>query len=123
MFSFYDKDHGPLNCKNIDDWVRNLIKINKIKVNIKNIYLLTFPRVLGYVFNPLSVFYIYDEEENLISILYEVKNTFGEQHTYIFKTKNNDNLLQHSCSKKFHVSPFIEMNCKSNERINGNSFI
>ena len=47
---------------------------------------------------------------NLISILYEVKNTFGEQHTYIFEVKNN-NILQHSCSKKFHVSPFIEMNC------------
>ena len=59
----------------------------------------------------MSVFYIYNEDENLISILYEVKNTFGEQHTYIFKTKNNDNLLQHNCSKKFHVSPFIEMNC------------
>ena len=42
--------------------------------------------------------------------MYEVKNTFGEQHTYIFKVKNN-NILQHSCSKKFHVSPFIEMNC------------
>ena len=68
----------------------------------------SFPLSLG---GFMSVFYIYDEEENLISILYEVKNTFGEQHTYIFKTKNNDNLLQHNCSKKFHVSPFIEMNC------------
>ena len=38
------------------------------------------------------------------------KNTFGEQHTYVFKVKN-DNLLQHNCEKKFHVSPFIEMNC------------
>ena len=59
----------------------------------------------------LVYFYIYDESEKLVCILYEVKNTFGEQHTYIFKTKNNDNLLQHNCSKKFHVSPFIEMNC------------
>ena len=42
--------------------------------------------------------------------MHEVKNTFGEQHTYIFKVKNN-NILQHNCSKKFHVSPFIEMNC------------
>ena len=49
--------------------------------------------------------------EKLISILYEVKNTFGEQHTYIFKVENENNLLQHNCSKKFHVSPFIEMNC------------
>ena len=69
-----------------------------------------YPRILGYVFNPLSVFYVYNNKEELISILYEVKNTFGEQHTYIFKVEN-DNLLQHNCEKKFHVSPFIEMNC------------
>ena len=69
-----------------------------------------YPRILGYVFNPLSVFYVYDKNENLISVLYEVKNTFGEQHTYIFKVENGQ-LLQHNCSKKFHVSPFIEMNC------------
>ena len=47
----------------------------------------------------------------MISVLYEVKNTFGEQHTYIFKTGIRHNLLQHMCKKKFHVSPFIEMNC------------
>ena len=56
------------------------------------------------------MFYVYDNNDNLVSILYEVKNTFGEQHTYIFKVENN-NLLQHNCEKKFHVSPFIEMNC------------
>jgi len=43
--------------------------------------------------------------------LYEVKNTFGEQHTYIFKVENDSKLFQHNCAKKFHVSPFIEMNC------------
>ena len=53
---------------------------------------------------------MYNNNNDLISILYEVKNTFGEQHTYVFKVKN-DNLLQHNCEKKFHVSPFIEMNC------------
>ena len=57
------------------------------------------------------MFYIFDKNSNLISILYEVKNTFGEQHTYIFKTNINDNLIQHMCKKKFHVSPFIEMDC------------
>ena len=43
--------------------------------------------------------------------MYEVKNTFGEQHTYIFKVDDEKNLYQHNCTKKFHVSPFIEMNC------------
>ena len=56
-------------------------------------------------------FFIYDKNSNLISILYEVKNTFGEQHTYIFKINKIDQAFEHSCKKKFHVSPFIEMDC------------
>src|SRR5210317_649845 len=68
-------------------------------------------RIFGFVFNPLSVFYVYNLEDQLISILYEVKNTFGEQHTYIFKVLKDSNLIQNNCSKKFHVSPFIEMDC------------
>ena len=48
-----------------------------------------YPRIFGYVFNPLSVFYVYDNYDNLISILYEVKNTFGEQHTYVFKVNKD----------------------------------
>ena len=69
------------------------------------------PKNFWFCFNPLSVFYIYNLEDQLISILYEVKNTFGEQHTYIFKVTKDSNLIQNNCSKKFHVSPFIEMNC------------
>ena len=55
--------------------------------------------------------YKIDINSDLISVLYEVKNTFGEQHTYIFKIKENDNFVKHTCKKKFHVSPFIEMDC------------
>ena len=110
LISFFDKDHGDRDGSSLIDWVKkNLMKNNINSENIK-IKLLCYPRIFGYVFNPLSVFFVYDQNENLISILFEVKNTFGEQHTYIFKAENN-NLLQHNCSKKFHVSPFIEMNC------------
>ena len=56
-------------------------------------------------------FFTTNNLSDLISILYEVKNTFGEQHTYVFKTKKDQNLIQHVCKKKFHVSPFIPMNC------------
>ena len=110
LISFFDKDHGERDGSSLIDWVKKNLKENNITFEDIKIKLLCYPRILGYVFNPLSVFYVYDKKDDLISILYEVKNTFGEQHTYIFKVKNN-NILQHNCSKKFHVSPFIEMNC------------
>jgi len=110
LISFFDKDHGERDGSSLVEWVKKNLEEHNINSESIRIKLLCYPRILGYVFNPLSVFFVYDKQENLISILYEVKNTFGEQHTYIFKVENN-NLLQHNCSKKFHVSPFIEMNC------------
>ena len=110
LVSFFDKDHGDRDGSTLTNWVKKNLKRNNINYQNIKIKLLCYPRIFGYVFNPLSVFYVYDNDNNLIAILYEVKNTFGEQHTYVFKVKN-DNLLQHNCEKKFHVSPFIEMNC------------
>ena len=111
IVSFYDKDHGARDGSSIQNWVIDNLKKNNIDTNNIQIKLLCYPRIFGYVFNPLSIFYVYDKNLNLISILYEVKNTFGEQHTYVFKTDINNNLIQHTCKKKFHVSPFIEMDC------------
>ena len=111
IISFFNKDHGRRDGSSLKKWVTDNLKKNNIECNEIKIKLLCYPRILGYVFNPLSVFYVYDKNSDLISILYEVKNTFGEQHTYVFKTKKNQNLIQHVCTKKFHVSPFIQMNC------------
>ena len=109
--SFYDKDHGERDGSSLIKWIhKNLKKNDIITENIK-IKILCYPRIFGFVFNPLSVFYVYNTDDNLISILYEVKNTFGEQHTYIFRVEKDVNLIQNNCSKKFYVSPFIEMNC------------
>ena len=111
LISFYEEDHGARDGSSLADWVYQNLKANNVITENIEIKLLCYPRILGYVFNPLSVFFIYDKDKRLISILYEVKNTFGEQHVYIFKTKKNQNLIQHVCKKKFHVSPFIEMDC------------
>ena len=107
IFSFYDKDHGDRDGGNLKDWVISNLNKFQIKENITNIKLLCYPRILGYVFNPLSIFYCY-EKDKLVAIFYEVKNTFNEQHTYIFKIKNNEEIIQ-KCRKKFYVSPFMDM--------------
>ena len=112
IISFYERDHGARDGSSLADWVKQNLKANNIITENIKIKLLCYPRILGYVFNPLSVFFVYDKDERLISILYEVKNTFGEQHTYVFRVENENKLIQNNCSKKFHVSPFIEMNCK-----------
>ncbi len=111
LISFYEKDHGERDGSSLINWVKFNLSNNNIKTENIKIKLLCYPRILGYVFNPLSIFFIYDENQDLISILYEVKNTFGEQHTYVFKVEGENKLIQNNCSKKFHVSPFIEMNC------------
>ena len=107
IFSFYDKDHGDRDGGNLKEWVILNMKKFNIKENITNIKVLCYPRIFGYVFNPLSIFYCY-EKDKLIAIFYEVKNTFNEQHTYIFKIKKNEEIVQ-KCKKKFYVSPFMDM--------------
>ena len=117
IISFLDKDHGDRDGTSLKNWVKK--KLENIGVDNKEIKikLFCYPRILGYVFNPLSVFFIYDKNDKIISIFYEVKNTFGEQHTYIFKAEDNET-LRNSCVKKFHVSPFIDMECNYKFRVN-----
>jgi len=113
LISFFDKDHGNRDGSNVKEWVKeNLIKKN-IKFQNIRVEILCYPRILGYVFNPLSILYVYNEKDALISIFYEVKNTFGEQHTYIFETQDQK-IIKNKCDKKFYVSPFIDMECEYN---------
>ena len=111
IISFYDKDHGDRDGSSIKLWVKKNLKSIGIMTEDISIKLLCYPRIFGYVFNPLSTYFIYNKHSELISIFYEVKNTFGEQHTYIFKAQD-EKTVQNKCKKKFYVSPFIEMDCE-----------
>ena len=116
LLSFYNKDHGDRDGKDLKNWVKNIIKKYDLNSNITKIKILCYPRILGYVFNPLSVYYCY-ENSQLKIILYEVKNTFNEQHTYIFSVKERSRIISQNCNKKFYVSPFIEMKTFYNFRL------
>jgi DUF1365 family protein len=117
ILSFYNCDHGPRDGSCLIKWVKKILGESNINIGAGNIKLLCFPRFFGYVFNPLSVFYCYDENLKLRAILYEVKNTFNEQHTYVFSVSSSSNLILHKCDKKFYVSPFIEMKTFYNFRL------
>ena len=115
IFSFYNKDHGDRDGKSLKNWVLENLKKFNIQQNINKIKLLCYPRIFGYVFNPLSIFYCY-ENDLIKAIFYEVKNTFNEQHTYIFKISNNEK-IELECKKKFYVSPFMDMKTFYNFRL------
>lgn len=120
LFSICDRDFGTKNLKKgeMGQWVRNLLKKAGQEEDPHQIKLLCYPRILGYVFNPLSVYFCYAESGNLLSIVYEVHNTFGERHTYVIEVKGSfDSIIRQTEEKKFYVSPFIEMNCQYKFRV------
>ena len=117
ILSFYDVDHGPRDGSSLINWVKNALNEAKINIGSGTIKLLCYPRLFGYVFNPLSIFYCYDDNLQLKAVLYEVKNTFNEQHTYVFPTSPCSNLILHKCDKKFYVSTFMEMKTFYNFRL------
>ena len=112
ILSFFDKDHGHRDGLPIKDWVKRLLQDNKISTKNIKTKILCYPRIFGYVFNPLSIFFIYNANSKPTAILYEVKNTFGEQHTYVFKINIKNKQISSYCKKKFYVSPFMDLESK-----------
>lgn len=79
------------------------------------IQLLAYPRILGYVFNPLSVYYCYADNGSLTALIYEVRNTFGERHTYVCPVEPgqmSEAGIRQERSKIFYVSPFIDLGAR-----------
>jgi DUF1365 family protein len=109
LFSFRRADHGPRDGSDLRPWVEaKLAEAGRPKP--ARIMLLSIPRLLGYSFNPLSVFFCHDAEGALESVIYEVKNTFGDQHTYVLPAEPGpDGAVRHAQVKEFFVSPFIGM--------------
>ena len=76
------------------------------------------PRVLGYVFNPISVYFCHRADGTLGAILYEVSNTFGERHSYLIPVEEDaDGQVRQNCGKALHVSPFIAMDVSYDFRV------
>ena len=69
LISFFEKDHGNRDGSSLVGWVKNNLEENKISIENIKIKLLCYPRIFGYVFNPLSIFFVYDQNEKLVAIL------------------------------------------------------
>ena len=90
VISFWDEDHGGKKDEPLHFWVKSKLKESNITDQINRITVLCYPRIFGYVFNPISVYFCYDKNNHLCAILYEVSNTFHETHTYVFKVKKEE---------------------------------
>ncbi|MGF1476389.1 MAG: DUF1365 domain-containing protein [Geminicoccaceae bacterium] len=108
LWSFRARDHGARDGTPLRPWIEGQLGAHGHPGKPHRIRLLCLPRVLGYVFNPLSVYFCYGEDGGLQTIVYEVKNTFGGQHTYVLGADDPAETVRHDCAKRFYVSPFIE---------------
>jgi uncharacterized protein len=112
LLSFMTKDYGPRDGSSLLTWMRNLLAREGIHSADGEIVLQTFPRVLGYVFNPISIWYCFDRAGQLRAVLCEVNNTFGERHNYLIAHPDQRPIEPtdwFTAQKVFHVSPFCEV--------------
>jgi uncharacterized protein len=101
LCSFHYRDHGARDGTHPLAWIRALLAREGIQAD-GEVWLQCFPRVLGYVFNPVSFWFCEDSAGRLRAVLAEVNNTFGEHHAYLLRA---DDALE--ADKVFHVSPFF----------------
>jgi hypothetical protein len=109
LYSFFERDHGPRDGTSLTDWARARFGEAGIEVGAARIRLLCAPRVLNYVFNPLSIYFAEDPADGrLKGVIYQVHNTFGEAHAYVAPCQGAGAERQ-SAEKLFHVSPFFDV--------------
>lgn len=116
--TFVDADHGDGTTGGLRAWVDQRLATAGLAIPGGKVRVLCYPRMFGFVFNPLTVYFCYAADGELIAILYEVSNTHGERHTYVMPVDPKDGrLVRQVCRKEFFVSPFVEMDCAYHFRI------
>jgi DUF1365 family protein len=110
LFGFHDRDHGARDGSPLRPWIEAQLAAAGRDIAGGPVRLLCFPRVLGYVFNPLTLWFCHRPDGTLDSILYEVRNTFGDKHGYLIPLGEKvpaGTPIRQACDKEFYVSPFI----------------
>lgn len=103
LFSVQDRNHGPGDGTPVAQHVRSLMAELPVAKPVGRIFMFCYPAVLGRVFNPLTVYFGFDDEGQLCAVVYEVNNTFGQRHSYAMAV---DGQTPHAAEKTFYVSPF-----------------
>lgn len=116
--SFHDRDHGPGEDRPLKPWIEGLLSAAELKPDGGPVKLLCYPRVFGYAFNPISVYFCFKRSGELLAIVHQVNNTFHQRHSYVIPVSpTNDGVIVQRCAKKMYVSPFIAMDMTYDFRI------
>lgn len=125
LFSFYDADFGQRSGEALDDYVARSLSEAGIHTMPTRILLSCYPRILGYTFNPLSLFYCFNEADQCFAVVHEVHNTFKERHAYVLAVKNTSlspahprQWIHQKAEKELFVSPFAGMSMDYQFRLN-----
>lgn len=107
LFSFHRRDHGARRSEPLRPWAEAVFAEAGVSLDGGPVRLFCLPRVLGYVFNPLSLWFGYGPDGAARGVIYEVRNTFGDVHAYAAPLDGAAGALhRHDAEKIFHVSPF-----------------
>jgi uncharacterized protein len=120
LYSFHEADHGERNGSSLRLYVQRCATEHGIDLSGGQILLLCYPRLFGYTFNPLSVYFCYRADGQPVLIIYEVRNTFGDIHAYALPVKSDEISpagIRQDQDKQFYVSPFIEMAMRYHFRV------
>lgn len=112
LLSFHDRDHGDGSGAALRPQIEAWLSRAGIDIGDGPVRLLTMPRVLGYVFNPISFYYCHQADGRLAAMVYEVTSTFGVRHAYVIPVPDEDQaagLIRQGAAKALYVSPFMGM--------------
>jgi len=120
LFSFCERDRGDGSERPLRVRMEETLRAAGFESDGGAIKLLTIPRLLGWAFNPLSVFFCYRCDGSPLAILWEVDNTFGQRHGYLIPvTEETGATIKQSCDKAFYVSPFMDMDLRYTFSVDG----
>ena len=113
LFGFRARDHGDGSATPLRAQVERRLADAGVTFDGGPVRLLCLPRVLGYVFNPLSLYFCWRRDGGLAAIIYEVSSTFGERHSYVVAADALDGgPVRQGADKRLHVSPFLPMDLR-----------
>jgi uncharacterized protein len=120
LYSFHEADHGDRDGASLRLYAERCAAEHGIDLTGGRVLLLCYPRLFGYTFNPLSVYFCYTPDGEPALLIYEVRNTFGDIHAYVLPVKRGDISpagIRQTQDKRFYVSPFIEMAMRYHFRV------